>query len=70
MLAAASRLLGVRTSEISFVTLSGVLVMLAMAVNVLALGTVTALFLGATTRGQLPTVYALGAAFGALASAL
>ncbi|HEX7479646.1 MAG TPA: cyclic nucleotide-binding domain-containing protein, partial [Polyangiales bacterium] len=47
-----------------------VLVMLAMAVNVLALGTVTALFLGATTRGQLPTVYALGAAFGALASAL
>ncbi len=43
--------------------------MLAMAVNVLSLGTVTALFLAATTRAALPAVYALGAAFGAFSAA-
>ena len=68
MIVAASRLLGIRPHERGFVALSGLLVMHAMAVNVLSLGTVTALFLGSTSRQLLPVVYAAGAVFGVAAS--
>ena len=40
------------------------LVMLAMAANVLVLGSMTALFLGTASRAQLPLVYAASALFG------
>jgi Cyclic nucleotide-binding domain len=65
-----AQLLSVRTSERSFVTLSALLAMAAMGLNVLVLGTVTALFLSVSTRAQLPLVYVAGAVFGVVASAL
>lgn len=59
-----SRFFGVQPTERAFVRGALLVVMPAMAVNVLVLGAVTALFLGVATARELPIVYAASALFG------
>jgi HEAT repeat protein/MFS family permease len=60
----------VREGEERFLVLAGTLAFCVLAVSVLCLGCVTALFLGARPRADLPWAYGAAAVFGVVASAV